>query len=40
MVRFPVWRVRTSDEVMTAYEMAYKNLSIHSTAIVEYKDNY
>ncbi len=40
MVRFPVWRVRTAEEVLTAYEMAYKNLSIHSTAIVEYKDLY
>jgi len=38
MVRFPVWTVRTPEEVMTAYEMAYKNLPIHSTAIVEFKD--
>lgn len=38
MVRFPVWRVRTAEEVMTAYEEAYKNLKNHSTAIVEYKD--
>lgn len=38
MVRFPVWRVRTGEEVMTAYEQAYKNLPNHSTAIVEYKD--
>lgn len=38
MVRFPVWRVRTAEEVMTAYEQAYKNLKNHSTAIVEYKD--
>lgn len=38
MVRFPVWRVKTPEEVLTAYEMAAKNLSIHSTAIVEYKD--
>lgn len=38
MVRFPVWPVKSPDEVMTAYEMAYKNLPIHSTAIVEYKD--
>ncbi len=38
MVRFPVWPVRSAQEVLTAYEMAYKNLHIHSTAIVEYKD--
>lgn len=38
MVRFPVWRVRTTEEVLTAYEMAAKNLHRHSTAIVEYKD--
>lgn len=38
MVRFPVWQVKTPDEVLTAYEMAYKNLPIHSTAIVEFKD--
>lgn len=38
MVRFPVWQVKTSEEVMTAYEMAYKNLHLHSTAIVEFKD--
>lgn len=38
MVRFPVWPVKSPDEVLTAYEMAYKNLAIHSTAIVEYKD--
>lgn len=38
MVRFPVWQVRSAEEVMTAYEMAYKNLSNHSTAIVEFKD--
>lgn len=38
MVRFPVWTVRTAEEVLTAYEMAHKNLSQHSTAIVEYKD--
>lgn len=40
MVRFPVWRVKTPEEVMTAYEMAAKNLPLHSTAIVEYKDLY
>ncbi len=40
MVRFPVWPVRSSEEVLTAYEMAAKNLHIHSTAIVEYKDLY
>lgn len=39
MVRFPVWQVKTSEEVMTAYEQAYKNLHLHSTAIVEFKDN-
>lgn len=38
LVRFPVWRVKTPEEVLTAYEMAYKNLHLHSTAIVEYKD--
>ena len=38
MVRFPVWRVKTPEEVLTAYDMAYKNLPLHSTAIVEYKD--
>ncbi len=38
MVRFPVWRVKTAEEVLTAYEEAYKNLKNHSTAIVEYKD--
>lgn len=38
MVRFPVWQVRTPEEVMTAYEMAYKNMHVHSTAIVEFKD--
>jgi pyruvate/2-oxoglutarate/acetoin dehydrogenase E1 component len=40
MVRFPVWRVKTPEEVLTAYEMAAKNLHLHSTAIVEYKDLY
>lgn len=40
MVRFPVWPVRSAEEVLTAYEMAAKNLHIHSTAIVEYKDLY
>lgn len=38
MVRFPVWQVKTPEEVITAYEMAYKNLHVHSTAIVEFKD--
>lgn len=38
MVRFPVWQVRTPEEVITAYEMAMKNLHVHSTAIVEFKD--
>ena len=40
MVSFPVWPVRTSEEVLAAYEMAAKNLHNHSTAIVEYKDLY
>lgn len=38
LVSFPVWRAKTPEEVLTAYEVAYKNLSKHSTAIVEYKD--
>lgn len=38
MVRFPVWVVRSAEEVLTAYEMAQKNLHLHSTAIVEFKD--
>lgn len=38
MVRFPVWQVRTPEEVLTAYEEAAKNLKNHSTAIVEFKD--
>lgn len=38
MVSFPVWQVRSPEEVLTAYEMAYKNLHLHSTAIVEFKD--
>jgi pyruvate/2-oxoglutarate/acetoin dehydrogenase E1 component len=37
-VRFPVWKARSSDEIFAAYEMAYKNLSLHSTAIYEEKD--
>lgn len=37
-VRFPVWKVRTPDEVMTAWEVAYKNLSLHSTIVYEEKD--
>lgn len=40
MVNFPVWPVRSVEEVLTAYEMAYKNLPLHSTAIVEFKDRY
>lgn len=38
MVRFPVWQVKTAEEVLVAYEEAYKNLKNHSTAIVEFKD--
>lgn len=38
LVRFPVWPVRTAEEVLVAYEEAYKNLKNHSTAIVEFKD--
>lgn len=37
-VRFPVFKARTSEEILTAYEMAYKNLSRHSMAIYEEKD--
>lgn len=37
-VRFPVWTVRTAEEVLAAYEMAAKNLHLHSTAIYEMKD--
>lgn len=40
LVRFPVWEVRTPEEVTTAYQEAYKNLALHSTAIVEMKDLY
>lgn len=39
-VRFPVWTVKTPEEVTVAYEMAMKNLHIHSTAIFELKDLY
>jgi pyruvate/2-oxoglutarate/acetoin dehydrogenase E1 component len=39
-VRFPVWVARSSEEILTAYEMAYKNLHLHSTAIYEIKDSY
>lgn len=38
MVRFPVWSVKSPEEVLVAYEEAYKNLRLHSTAIVEFKD--
>jgi pyruvate/2-oxoglutarate/acetoin dehydrogenase E1 component len=38
-VRFPVWVARSAEEVMAAYEMAAKNLHLHSTAIYELKDN-
>jgi hypothetical protein len=37
-VRFPVWTVRSPDEVLTAYEEALKNLHNHSTMIYEEKD--
>lgn len=37
-VRFPVFKARTSEEILAAYDMAYKNLSRHSMAIYEEKD--
>lgn len=38
-VRFPVWECRTAEEIITAYQEAYRNLPLHSTAIYEFKDN-
>lgn len=37
-VRFPVWKAKSAEEILAAYEMGHKNLHLHSMAIYEEKD--